>query len=357
MCRVGGSSRAAVAVKRVVQTGGMVSLRSNLLRPGLVAAAGIFLAGCVSSVLDVDKKAHQPVPAKLVAEMKQRSMTPASPVLVRIFKQESELEVWKQDRSGRYALLKTYPMCRWSGKLGPKKAHGDRQAPEGFYHVNAAMLNPQSQYYLSFNLGYPNRLETALDYTGEALMVHGACSSSGCYAMTDEGVAEIYAVAREALKGGQRSFQVQAFPFRMTPANMARHRNDPNYAFWQNLKQGYDIFEVTRQPPQVGYCGRGYAFSSRSGGPVPDDPLVQCPPAALEDAIASKQRSDDRAIAALLATSTAVSTHAYADGGMHPSFRRVLERSGAEALAKRTSSTSVPVSRPEAALSDPHRGR
>ena len=101
-------------------------------------------------------------------------------------------------------------------------------------------------------------------------MVHGACSSSGCYAMTDEGVAEIYAVAREALKGGQRVFQVQAYPFRMTPRNMAKNRGHPDYAFWQNLKRGYDLFEVTRQPPQVGYCGRGYAFGPQGGEALPN---------------------------------------------------------------------------------------
>ena len=119
------------------------------------------------------------IPAKLVAEMREKKMSAESPVLVRIFKKESELEVWKQDASGRFALLKTYPMCRWSGKLGPKTKTGDRQAPEGFYHVSAGMLNPKSQYYLSFNLGYPNRLESALGYTGEALMVHGPARRRG----------------------------------------------------------------------------------------------------------------------------------------------------------------------------------
>ena len=157
-----------------------------------VGLLAISLSGCVSSVLDVDNKASQPIPALLVAEMSRKSMSPSSPILVRIFKQESELEIWKQDRTGKYALLKTYPMCRWSGKLGPKTREGDRQAPEGFYHVNAGMLNPTSQYYLSFNLGYPNRLEAALGYSGDALMVHGACTSSGCYFFNDTATTEIY---------------------------------------------------------------------------------------------------------------------------------------------------------------------
>ena len=321
-----------------------------------LAVAGTLLAGCVSSMLDIDQKASQPIPAKLVASMKQRSMAPSDPIVVRIFKQESELEIWKRDRSGRYALLKTYPLCRWSGKLGPKTRSGDRQAPEGFYHVNASMLNPASKYYLSFDIGYPNRLESALGHTGESLMVHGACSSSGCYAMTDEGMAEIYAVVREALKGGQKSFQVQAYPFRMTPANMAKNREDPNYAFWQGLKRGYDLFDVTRQPPQVGYCGRGYAFAAAGTEGIPTDPLAACPPTAraIDPAIASKQEADERAVENLIASGTVLRAHAYSDGGMHPSFRRLLERSGAKGLAKKTSLTSVPISRPDAALADPH---
>lgn len=321
-----------------------------------VLGSYLFLAGCVTGVLDVESRGTQPVPARLLAEMSAKSMKPASPVLVRIFKQESELEVWKIDRSGRYALLKTYPMCRWSGKLGPKTRDGDRQAPEGFYHVSAAMLNPTSQYYLSFNLGYPNRLEAALGYTGEALMVHGACSSSGCFALTDEGVAEIYAVARDALKGGQPSFQVQSFPFRMTAANMAKHRQDPNFAFWTDLKRGHDLFEATRRQPQVSYCGGRYAFDLAS---VAADPLAACPPEAdvPPPAIAAKFEADRIKADALISMGTARSAHAYADGGMHPVFRKLLARDGEKSLAKRVSTSSVPISRPAAALADPHSPR
>ncbi|OQM75713.1 L,D-transpeptidase family protein [Manganibacter manganicus] len=322
---------------------------------GFVALA-LLLSACVSTVLDVDGKATQPIPATLLGDMSRKSMTPSEPILVRIFKQESELEIWKRDRSGKFALLKTYPMCRWSGKLGPKKENGDRQAPEGFYHVSAGMLNPNSQYYLSFNLGYPNKLEAALGYTGEALMVHGACSSSGCYALTDEGVGEIYAVAREALKGGQGSFQVQAFPFRMTPKNMAKNRNDPNFAFWSDLKQGYDIFEVTRRQPKVSYCEGRYVFDKEFEGAGPRDVLAACPPVlnAADPLVAARTQSDRLVAEGLLSAGSTLSAHAYADGGMHPSFRKLLERSGRSALAKRTSLTSVPISRPDAAMADPH---
>jgi murein L,D-transpeptidase YafK len=335
---------------------GMVFQKLSYLATCLAVAAT--LTGCVSaeSVLNLDNRSSQPIPAKLVGEMSKRGMSPSSPILIRIFKEESELEVWKRDRTGRYALLKTYPMCRWSGKLGPKTRDGDRQAPEGFYHVSAGMMNPNSQYYLSFNLGYPNKLESALGYSGESLMVHGACSSSGCYAMTDEGVAEIYATAREALKGGQSAFQVQAFPFRMTPENMARNRNDPNYAFWENLKQGYDIFEVTRKQPQVAHCGKQYVFDAKFEDGAPTDPLASCPAYTVveEPAVAARRASDGIAMAKVLSEATTLSTHAYSDGGMHMTFRQILERRGAGALAKKTSVTEVPVSRPEAALADPH---
>lgn len=326
------------------------------IRMAGIGALALVLSACVSSVLEVDSKATQPIPTALMAEMSRKSMSPSAPILIRIFKQESELEIWKRDRSGQFALLKVYPMCRWSGKLGPKKQDGDRQAPEGFYHVNAGMLNPNSQYYLSFNFGYPNRLEAALGYTGDALMVHGACSSSGCYALTDEGVAEIYAIAREALQGGQIAFQVQAFPFRMTPQNLAKNRNDPNFAFWTDLKRGNDVFEVSRQQPKVSYCSGRYVFDTEFQGGEPRDPLAACPPSAnsTEPVVAGRTETDLAAAEQLLANGAAFSAHAYADGGMHPTFRKLLERVGKKALARRTSLTSVPISRPDAALADPH---
>lgn len=327
-----------------------------MLKLGVIGLVTLTMSGCVSGTLYVDGKAAQPIPAVLLTEMSRKSMSPSAPILVRIFKHESELEIWKQDSSGKYALLKIYPMCRWSGKLGPKKREGDRQAPEGFYHVSAGMLNPNSEYYLSFNLGYPNRLETALGYTGDALMVHGACTSAGCYALTDEGVSEIYAVSREALIGGQTAFQVQAFPFRMTPQNMADHRDDPHFTFWSDLKRGYDIFEVTRRQPKVSYCGGRYVFDAQFLSGEPREPLAACPPEASEvdPLVASKSEADRRTLEGILENGTASAAHAYVDGGMHPTFRQMLKRIGEEKMAKRTSLSSVPISRPAAAVADPH---
>lgn len=325
----------------------------------VVAVLAMFLSGCVSVMDEFADRGNQPIPTALVAEMREKGMSASDPVLVRIFKEESELEVWKRDQTGKFALLKTYPMCRWSGKLGPKTTSGDRQAPEGFYHVTAGMLNPQSQYHLSFNLGYPNSLESALGYTGDSLMVHGACSSSGCFAMTDEGVAEIYAIVRDALLSGQQSVQVQSFPFRMTARNMARHRDDRNIAFWSNLKEGYDIFEATRQQPQVSSCGRRYVFNTVFPGGNPVDPLAACPLGEQFDSplVAARRTAEASAYQMAISADNLAPVHAYADGGMHEIFRSLLEKRGAERLSKISSRTQVPVSRPEAALADPHQSR
>ncbi len=325
------------------------------LRVAAIVAIGGGLAACTSMGLESVKKDPPKLSSKMLAQMSAKSMRPESPVLVRIFKQESELEVWKVDKTGSYALLKTYPMCRWSGKLGPKMASGDRQAPEGFYHVSAGMLNPNSQYYVSFNLGYPNRLESALGYTGEALMVHGACSSSGCYAMTDAQVGEIYAVVAKALQGGQNRFQVQAYPFRMSAKNMAAHRSDPNMPFWRTLKDGYDYFEVTRRQPKVSVCGRRYVFNSEFADGEPADPLAACPPTVNQPdaAVASKLADEQQKLAAAMSEGTSIPVNAYVDGGMHPSFRAILKTSGAKSMAAKVSGTKYPISRPEAALADP----
>lgn len=314
------------------------------------------LAGC-AAVIEGQDKASAPLPERLVSEMTTLGMTPADPIMVRIYKQESELEVWKRTHSGTYALLKTYPLCRWSGKLGPKTREGDRQAPEGFYSVTPGLMNPRSQYYLAFNLGYPNKLEKALGYEGSALMVHGACTSSGCFAMTNNGVAEIYALAREAHRGGQTAIQVQSLPFRMNAQNLASHRDDPNMAFWQNLREGVEHFDVAKQPPVVTACAGRYRFRSTADGAGTElEPMGPCPTEDSTPEVAQKiyqHQATENAEVASLAGSRPPSSARYVDGGMHPSFRAILRKSGPEKLAALTSG-KVEVSRPDAALADPY---
>jgi murein L,D-transpeptidase YafK len=206
------------------------------------------------------------VSRETLALMDDKGMARDAPILVRIYKMESELEVWKETRAGTFALLKTYPICRWSGDLGPKTREGDRQAPEGFYRVGPSQMNPNSEYFLSFNLGYPNAFDRSFSRTGSALMVHGDCLSRGCYAMTDEQMAEVYGLAQEALSAGQDAFQAQVFPFRMTPENMARHRNHQHIAFWRMLKEGADHFEVSRREVKVNVCERRYVYNAHPPG-------------------------------------------------------------------------------------------
>ena len=240
------------------------SLLRALLTSTVVAAAMAF-AGCTPGGTPTANSRHmQPLSERMLAKLEAKNMEKESPILVRIFKEEAELEVWKQEKSGRFALLNTYPICRWSGQLGPKIKQGDRQAPEGFYTITPGLMNPNSNNYLAINTGFPNAYDRANGRTGAFLMIHGDCSSSGCYAMTDEQIAEIYALARESFFGGQKSFQIEAFPFRMTPLNMAKHRNSPHMAFWKMLKQGYDHFEVTHLEPKVDVCEKRYVFNAES---------------------------------------------------------------------------------------------
>jgi murein L,D-transpeptidase YafK len=307
-------------------------LRTLLVSAALLSVA--VLPGCKSdgSMPYVAGKATAPIPPKLLADIADKNMDVTSPILVRVFKTESELEVWKQDRTGRFALLKTYPICKWSGDLGPKVREGDRQAPEGFYDITPAQMNPNSQFYLAFNLGYPNAFDRAHDRNGAHLMVHGDCSSRGCYAMTDEQILEIFALGRESFFGGQKSFQVQAYPFRMTPANMAKHRNNPNLAFWRMLKEGYDHFEVTRLEPKVDVCGKRYVFNAQSptGQPLNFSPRAACPnyevPQEIASAVYSKQRSDELQFAQLASRGTPTApVRSGRDGGMHPTFVAKLQ--------------------------------
>jgi len=187
-----------------------------------------------------------------------------APIFMRIFKREFELEVWLK-RDGRFHRFATYPICMWSGKLGPKLQQGDRQAPEGFYTVDASALNPASKYHRSFNLGFPNAFDRAHGRTGSLLMVHGNCLSIGCYAMTDPVIDEIWTLVTAALKG-QKRFQVQVFPFRMTEANMARRAESTDAPFWRQLKEGHDLFEQDQMPPEVSVCRGRYVFRSAGAG-------------------------------------------------------------------------------------------
>ncbi|MGE4166561.1 MAG: L,D-transpeptidase family protein [Xanthobacteraceae bacterium] len=308
-------------------------MNSLPLARALLASAAIgmaaMLGGCETDSVAPTGRAQAPLSEKTLALLSEKQMDKDSPILVRLFKEEAEAEVWKKNRNGEFALLKTYPICRWSGDLGPKVKEGDRQAPEGFYTITPGQMNPNSQFYLAFNMGYPNAFDRAWNRTGSQLMVHGDCSSRGCYAMTDEQMVEIYALARESFFGGQKAFQVQAYPFRMTPRNLARHRNSQHLAFWKMLKVGNDHFEATKQEPKVDVCEKRYVFDAaqpeNATRPLAFNARGKCPTFQVDPTIASlvadKQQRDNAEFSELVSSGISVaSARKGVDGGMHPSF-------------------------------------
>jgi murein L,D-transpeptidase YafK len=303
---------------------------------GLTVAACALIAGCDDSYLDQSSgRSQQPISSATLAEMDKLDTTPSAPTIIRTYKKEAELEIWKMKSSGEYALLKTYPMCRWSGQLGPKKREGDMQVPEGFYTIAPGQMNPTSHYYLSFNVGYPNAYDRAYGRTGGNVMVHGVCSSAGCFSMTDEQVADIYAIARESFAGGQREIQLQSYPFHMTAENMAKFRLDPNIDFWKDLKNGSDHFEVTKAEPPVLVCGKRYVFNASAKGEV--SATQPCPALTrdqdVEALVAEKEQKDDARVADLVASGVKPIRLVYADGGQNAVFAGYKDESDPDALA------------------------
>lgn len=211
----------------------------------------------------------QPDLSRLEARLASKGLAEGAPILVRIFKREFELEIWMK-RGPTFQHFVTYPICVWSGALGPKLREGDGQSPEGFYSVDARALNPNSRYFRSFNVGYPNAFDAAHGRTGSFIMVHGNCASVGCFAMTDPQMGEIWRLVTAALKGTQKRFQVQIFPFRMTDAALDGYRTHPDYDFWRTLKAGYDLFEAERLPPRVFVCNGRYTFTPAGNAPNGD---------------------------------------------------------------------------------------
>ncbi len=205
-------------------------------------------------------KAAARVTPDLKADLAAKGLKFGSPVFIRIFKETRELELWVQGGDGKFSRFRNYRISAMSGRLGPKVKQGDRQAPEGFYYVSSGRFNPYSSFHLSFDIGYPNAFDRAHSRTGSLIMIHGKSASIGCFAMTDASIEQIYTLARAALNGGQKFFRVHVFPFRMTDARMAREAKNRHFAFWENLREGYDAFETSRIPPDVTVRGKRYVF-------------------------------------------------------------------------------------------------
>ncbi|HUW73997.1 MAG TPA: murein L,D-transpeptidase family protein [Methyloceanibacter sp.] len=214
--------------------------------------------------------------SRLRARLDRAGVKPRVPIHLRIYKLESEIELWVE-KGGRFERFATYPICMWSGRLGPKLKEGDRQAPEGFYTVSKEALNPNSRMHLSFNLGFPNVYDRSHGRTGSFLMVHGGCASIGCYAVTDGVVDEIWDFVTAALDSGQARIPVHAFPFRMTERNVRLRSGNQWSGFWADLKQGYDLFEQTKLPPKVSVCEGRYVFEDGSLATIESPVEAHCP--------------------------------------------------------------------------------
>jgi murein L,D-transpeptidase YafK len=227
------------------------------MRTFLVSLIALLVSACVavSTSEGLQYKRNDPQRGQV------KSVLPRAPVLLRIIKEDSVLEVWQQE-GNRWYKSNSYPICKFSGDIGPKKREGDRQAPEGFYTITRQSLNPFSREYLSIDTGFPNQYDRAHRYTGSALMIHGACSSIGCYAITDKYMEEVYAVVRTALEDGQDSIQLQIYPFRMSSLRMLSMDTHKDYQFWKQLKIGWDWFETYQQPIPVTVVNGSYRIGS-----------------------------------------------------------------------------------------------
>lgn len=237
----------------------------------------LWLAACVATSLTAQQSPMKPslsvgaqraadaearVKPRLSEALQGQGLVWGSPVFLRAFKEERELELWVLHRpSGKFRLFKTYPIAALSGSLGPKLAEGDGQVPEGFYFVRAGNLKPDSLFHLAFNIGFPNAHDRHHDRTGSHIMVHGGAASIGCLAMTDPGIEEIYSLCAAALTGGQAFFRVHLFPFRMTGARMKSAAGQRWETFWRALKPGYDWFETRHIPPDAGLRDGTYVFT------------------------------------------------------------------------------------------------
>jgi murein L,D-transpeptidase YafK len=227
-------------------------------------------------------RSGQPLPgtpdlARLDERLAAKGVSLGVPIYLRIFKLDSELELWVE-KGGHFVRFATYPICLWSGRLGPKLKEGDKQAPEGFYTVAFEQLNPNSRMYRSFSLGFPNAYDQAHGRTGSFLMVHGGCASVGCYAVTDPVIGELWQFVTAALERGQGRIPVHVFPFRMTELNLAGRRGDKWESFWADLKKGYDMFEASRVPPVVSVCNGHYVFEPGTAASVGGAIEEHCPP-------------------------------------------------------------------------------
>ena len=190
---------------------------------------------------------------------KQKLVWPPQEIYIRSFKYDRQLEVWvKGDLKEPFKLFKTYKICMQSGTMGPKRMEGDYQIPEGFYQINE--FNPNSNYHLSLGLNYPNASDKILSdpqRPGNSIYIHGNCVSTGCIAISDEPIEELYIIASNVKANGQEFIPVHVFPVRYNVKKSMEYLSstikDNAYLqqFNKNIKEVFDYFEVKKQLPII----------------------------------------------------------------------------------------------------------
>lgn len=207
------------------------------------------------------------VPRDLEGAMRYYKVKSGDPIFIRIVKDIRNLELWMQPGGrGDYVLVKEYPVLGMSGKLGPKEKKGDLQAPEGFYRTYKSLLNPNSSYHLSFNVGYPNNWDKLHGRTGSLIMIHGSDVSVGCYAMGDEGVEEIYGLVEsyvKSRKGGQ-GVPIHVYPFVPNTVRLLKEAKNKYFPFWCFLAEAWYWTEENRAPAPVEMRGRMLALENKA---------------------------------------------------------------------------------------------
>ncbi|MBM9513528.1 L,D-transpeptidase family protein [Desulfogranum marinum] len=193
-------------------------------------------------------------------KLSARGLTLGNQVFIRILKLPGILELWvKKDTT--FELFSSYPICTYSGYPGPKLREGDLQSPEGFYHVRRNQLNPTSSYHLAFDIGYPNLYDLNNHRDGSNIMIHGGCSSTGCFAMGDKKMEEIYVTVQQALLAGQQKVEVHIFPFALTKPNLERFSQSPWINFWKSMAPMYIFFEKRKQLPIITVVKNSYSLN------------------------------------------------------------------------------------------------
>lgn len=211
---------------------------------------------------------------QLQKQFEEMNLTwPAKYLYIRSFKYDGQLEVWvKNERKAPFKLFKTYKVCALAGTLGPKRMQGDFQVPEGFYYINE--FNPNSNYYLSLGINYPNPSDKLLadpEHPGGDIYIHGNCVTVGCIPVNDQQMEDIYILAAHAKNMGQDFIPVHIFPIRYNNKKSQEYlqgltKENPRLKqFSASLEKVYDHFEAVKQLPIIMTDSRGeYVFEGLS---------------------------------------------------------------------------------------------